>query len=192
MLRGNFPLNVNVIHVCKLENENIQGAEPGFSQNGVLSCAINWVADLGCRPQGKVMFSQVSVCPQSTSWILVHYSALLQCGRYASYWNDFLFLSIFTKKIMIQWKLGEALEKRRNKAQSDQGHSKLQLIHWLRTKIYSIDPNCQDFECPNSIEISWNIQALNPLYSETHVHVLNTWEIRDRPSKTRLQETIAK
>ena len=37
------------------------------------------------------MFSQVSVCPQSASWILAHCSSLLQCGRYASYWNTFLY-----------------------------------------------------------------------------------------------------
>ena len=30
-----------------------------------------------CRLPGKVMFSQVSVCPQLASWILVHCSALL-------------------------------------------------------------------------------------------------------------------
>ena len=29
------------------------------------------------RPQGKVIFSQVSVCPQSASWLLVHCSTLL-------------------------------------------------------------------------------------------------------------------
>ena len=43
------------------------------------------------RPQGKVMFSQVSVCPQSASWIFAHCSVLLRSGRYASYWNAFLF-----------------------------------------------------------------------------------------------------
>ena len=42
--------------------------------------------------KGKVMFSQVFVCPQSASWPLVHCSALLRLGRYASYWNAFLFL----------------------------------------------------------------------------------------------------
>ena len=40
--------------------------------------------------KGKVMFSQVSVCPQLASWLLVHWSALLRRGRYASYWNAFL------------------------------------------------------------------------------------------------------
>ena len=39
------------------------------------------------------MFSQVSVCPQSTTKILVHRSALLWRGRYASYWNAFLYLN---------------------------------------------------------------------------------------------------
>ena len=34
--------------------------------------------------QEKVMFSQLSVCPQLASWILVHCSALLRRGRYAS------------------------------------------------------------------------------------------------------------
>ena len=43
------------------------------------------------RPQGKVIFSQVSVCPQSGSWLLVHCSTLLQHARYASYWNAVLF-----------------------------------------------------------------------------------------------------
>ena len=38
------------------------------------------------------MFSQVFVCPQSPSWLLDHGSALLWRGRYASYWNAFLFL----------------------------------------------------------------------------------------------------
>ena len=38
--------------------------------------------------KGKAM----SVCPQSASCLLVHYSALLRCDRYASYWNAFLFL----------------------------------------------------------------------------------------------------
>ena len=42
------------------------------------------------RPQKKVMFSQVSVCPQSASWLLVHCLALSRRGRYASYWNAFL------------------------------------------------------------------------------------------------------
>ena len=36
------------------------------------------------RPWGKVMFSQVSVCPQSASWLLGHCSSLLWRGRYAS------------------------------------------------------------------------------------------------------------
>ena len=42
------------------------------------------------------MFSQVSICPQSASWILVHCSALLRRGQYASYWNAFLFKFIIT------------------------------------------------------------------------------------------------
>ena len=42
------------------------------------------------RPQGKVMFSQVSFCPQSASWLLGHCSSLLERGRYTSYWNAFL------------------------------------------------------------------------------------------------------
>ena len=41
--------------------------------------------------KGKVMFSQVFVSPQSASWLLVHCSALLWRGRYASYRNAFLF-----------------------------------------------------------------------------------------------------
>ena len=49
------------------------------------------------RPRGKVMFSQVSVCPQSASWLLVHCSTFLQHGRYASYWNAFFLLPPATK-----------------------------------------------------------------------------------------------
>ena len=44
--------------------------------------------------------SQVSACPQSASWLLVHCLDLLQCGRYASYWNAFLFFT-FTYKILL-------------------------------------------------------------------------------------------
>ena len=62
------------------------------------------------RPQGKVMFSRVSVCPQSASRLPVHCSALPNCkyllmrpflrrGWYASYWKVFLvtknFVGIF-------------------------------------------------------------------------------------------------
>ena len=37
------------------------------------------------------MFSQcLSFCLQSASWLLGHCSSLLQCSRYASYWNAFL------------------------------------------------------------------------------------------------------
>ena len=45
------------------------------------------------------MFSQVSVCPQSASWILDHCSALLRHGRYASHWNAFLLL------VKIEWEI---------------------------------------------------------------------------------------
>ena len=41
--------------------------------------------------KGKVMFLQVFVCPQWASWLLVHCWSLLSRGRYASYWNAFLF-----------------------------------------------------------------------------------------------------
>ena len=44
--------------------------------------------------KGKVMFSQVSVCPRSASWLLVHCSALRR-GRYASYSNAFLSVWVF-------------------------------------------------------------------------------------------------
>ena len=45
------------------------------------------------------MFSQVSICPQSASWILAHCSALLKCGRYASYWNSSC--SLWTRTFVI-------------------------------------------------------------------------------------------
>ena len=48
----------------------------------------------------KAMFSQVSVCPQSASRILVHCSALLQRDRYASYWNAFLFFLLSHKHFL--------------------------------------------------------------------------------------------
>ena len=38
------------------------------------------------------MFSQVDVCPQSASWLLVHWSSLFRRGRYASYWNSSLLI----------------------------------------------------------------------------------------------------
>ena len=41
------------------------------------------------------MFSWMSVCPQLASWLIGHYSFLLRCGRYASYWNAFLLLIFF-------------------------------------------------------------------------------------------------
>ena len=41
------------------------------------------------------MFSQMSVCPQSASWLLVHCSAFLRRGRYTSYWNAFLLGFLF-------------------------------------------------------------------------------------------------
>ena len=37
------------------------------------------------------MFSQVFICLQSASWLLIHCLALLQLGQYASYWNAFLY-----------------------------------------------------------------------------------------------------
>ena len=52
--------------------------------------------------KGKVMFSQMSVCPQSVSWLLIHCSALLRRGRYASYWNALLFKKILKIKTFRQ------------------------------------------------------------------------------------------
>ena len=43
-------------------------------------------------PEGKVMFSLVSVCLQSALSILAHCLTLLQYGRYSSYRNAFLLL----------------------------------------------------------------------------------------------------
>ena len=86
------------IQTCSLEDFTVQGSLPlasadilwlamygrqvgGMHPTGMLSCY---------RPQGKVMFSQVSVCPQSASWLPSHCSSLLRLGRYASYCNAFL------------------------------------------------------------------------------------------------------
>ena len=52
------------------------------------------------------MFSQVSVCPQSASWILVQCSALLRRGRYASYRNVLLFDNIFVENCMKMKEIG--------------------------------------------------------------------------------------
>ena len=50
------------------------------------------------RPQGKVMFSHVFVCPQSASWLLGHWSSLLWQGRYVCYWNAFFSSMLWTKR----------------------------------------------------------------------------------------------
>ena len=63
--------------------------------NNTSTIVLEWKRSVNYQPKGKVLFSQVSVCPQSASWLLVHCSALLWCGRYASYWNGFLFLKKF-------------------------------------------------------------------------------------------------
>ena len=57
----------------------------------VLYCLSPMSRPLYYRPQGKVMFSQVSVCPQSASRLPVNCLIFLRRGRYASYWNAFLF-----------------------------------------------------------------------------------------------------
>ena len=58
---------------------------------------LHWPTVVITDPKGKVMFSQVSVCPQSASWLIVHCSALLRRGRYASYWNAFLYYFVCTQ-----------------------------------------------------------------------------------------------
>ena len=58
---------------------------------------LHWPTVVITDPKGKVMFSQVSVCPQSASWLIVHCSALLRRGRYASYWNAFLCYFVCTQ-----------------------------------------------------------------------------------------------
>ena len=63
--------------------------------------------------QGKVMFS-----PQLVWWLLGHCSSLLQRGRYASYWNAFLFVI----------KIVNANYIRHQKVQLSQGYSNLLTI----------------------------------------------------------------
>ena len=58
---------------------------------------LHWPTVVITDPKGKVMFSQVSVCPQSASWLIVHCSALLRRGRCASYWNAFLYYFVCTQ-----------------------------------------------------------------------------------------------
>ena len=48
--------------------------------------------------KGKVIFSQVFVCPQSASSLIDHCSSLLRHGRYASTWNTFLYGKCFAEK----------------------------------------------------------------------------------------------
>ena len=52
--------------------------------------AVNMNRQLPTAREGNVF---TGVCPQSVSWLLVHCSALLQRGRYASYSNDFLLIN---------------------------------------------------------------------------------------------------
>ena len=75
------------------------------------------------RPQGKAMCSQASVNPSVHNrrhgysvtahpcWLLRH---LLRCGRYASYWNAFLFLTLKSSKHVrfSTWLLNIQLHKR--------------------------------------------------------------------------------
>ena len=64
-----------------------------------------YIIKLITHRKGKVIFSQVFVCPQSASWLHDHCSTLLWCGRNASYWNAFLFgicLYVWDFKILIQ------------------------------------------------------------------------------------------
>ena len=70
---------------------------PLTASSVITSTSVSWFC---CRPQGKVMFSQVFVCQQSASWLLVHCSALLQCGRCASYGNASL---LYNKLYVILW-----------------------------------------------------------------------------------------
>ena len=69
---------------------------------GVCFTARPWYGIVGTHPtgmlscyqsQGKVMFLQVSVCPQSASFLISHCSSLLQRGRCSSYWNALLLLT---------------------------------------------------------------------------------------------------
>ena len=57
----------------------------GFTEGIMLTVVANFY-----RPQMKVMFSEMSVCPQAGTWILVCCFGSLRRGRYASYWNAFL------------------------------------------------------------------------------------------------------
>ena len=78
------------VHSSQASYSERQNTELLVSQDSVLVIVIG-LCHAYYRSQGEVMFSQVSVCPQSASWLLSHCSSLLQHGRYASYWNAFLF-----------------------------------------------------------------------------------------------------
>ena len=63
-----------------------------WPQSGQYACNSNGVLLLTAR-EGNAF---TGVCRQLASWLLVHCSALLRRGRYASYWNAFLFNNKFT------------------------------------------------------------------------------------------------
>ena len=68
---------------------------PLAASSAITSTSVSWFC---CRPQGKVMFSQVFVCQQSAScyWLTVRPSYSV----YGSYWNAFL---LYNKLCVILW-----------------------------------------------------------------------------------------
>ena len=83
-----FSLGVNeyfFVYLAVVHYRDYQYNSNSFSQStNMPHCHIVYYP-----PQGKVMVSQASVCPQSASCIPVHCSALLRDGQYASHWNAF-------------------------------------------------------------------------------------------------------
>ena len=148
------------------------------------------------------MFSQVFVCPQLVSWLLIHYSALLQYIWYASYWNAFFlvnynylyFILFHTCPRLIhqiQWiqqnfKTGEL--ECRNALKSVRGfasHSQTKLLNCSQLLGHVADQNytysnwwleLQMFNSPGTDETK-----------ESHYHVFNPFTV-DRARKTGLFE----
>ena len=68
----------------RLHQQNTTGTLPiQFFSNKHIS--YTYLFDRSRQRQGP------QFCPQSAPWLLFHCSSLLQCGRYAPYWNAFLF-----------------------------------------------------------------------------------------------------
>ena len=95
------------VQTCSLQDFTVQGPPPVLTSGDWILKHEWWtsgryvsywnVVFLLAAREGNVFTGVCQLfCPQSASWLLVHCSSLLQRGRYASYWNAFLFTCIFS------------------------------------------------------------------------------------------------